>query len=72
MKKNAEWLSLVGFILVTFGILALALSFVGLRFTFLIWMDAPGHVFGFFVRIFMVVLGFLLVYVAKTDFKGEG
>lgn len=71
MKKNAEWLSLVGFILFTLGISALALSFVGLRFSFLIWLDAPGHVFGFFVRLLMVVLGFLLVYISKTNFKGE-
>jgi hypothetical protein len=71
MKKNAEWLSLVGFILVTLGISALALSFVGLRFTFLIWLDAPGHFFGFIIRVLMVVLGFLLVYIAKTNFRGE-
>ena len=71
MKKNAAWLSLVGFILVTLGIGALALSFVGLRFSFLTWLDAPGHFFGFIARILMVVVGFLLVYIAKSDFKGE-
>lgn len=71
MKKNAEWLSLVGFVLVTLGISALALSFVGLRFSFLIWLDAPGRFFGFAVRVLMVVFGFLLVYIAKSDFKGE-
>lgn len=71
MKKNAEWLSLVGFVLVTLGVGALALSFVGLRFTFLSWLDGPGHFFGFIIKVLMVVLGFLLVYVAKSNFKGE-
>lgn len=71
MKKNAEWLSLVGFVLVTFGVGALALSLVGLRFSFLTWLDAGGHFLGFIIKMAMVVFGFLLVYVAKSNFKGE-
>ena len=66
MKKNAEWLSLVGFILVTLGISALALSFVGLRFSFLTWLDAPGRFFGFAVRVLMVVIGFLGYKISKA------
>lgn len=71
MKKNAAWLSLVGFVLVTLGVGALALSFVGLRFTFLTWIDTAGQSFGLMVKLLMVVAGFLLVYIAKSDFKGE-
>lgn len=71
MKKNAEWLSLVGFVLVTFGVGALALSLVGLRFSFLTWLDAAGHAVGFVIKLTMVVIGFLLVYVAKSNFRGE-
>jgi hypothetical protein len=71
MKKNAEWLSLVGFVLVTLGVGALALSLVGLRFSFLTWLDAGGNGLGFLLRLLMVVAGFMLVYVAKSNFKGE-
>lgn len=71
MKKNAEWLSLVGFLLVTFGVAALALSLIGLRFTFLTWIDAGGHQLGFIIRLLMVVVGFVLVFLAKSDFRGE-
>ena len=71
MKKNKGTLTLIGFILISLGFLAIILSMVGLRFTFLSWIDAPGALFGFTIRLLMVVTGFVLVYFAQSDFAGE-
>jgi hypothetical protein len=71
MKKNKGTLTLIGFILIALGFLAIILSMVGLRFTFLSWIDAPGALFGFAIRLLMVITGFVLVYFAQSDFAGE-
>lgn len=70
MRKNKSILTLVGFLLIALGFMAIILSLVGLRFSFLAWLDAPGALFGFVIRLLMIVTGFILVYFAQTDFEG--
>jgi membrane protein insertase Oxa1/YidC/SpoIIIJ len=69
--KNKGLLTLLGFILVIIGFLALVLSIVGVKFSFLLWIDRPGPLFGFLVRILMIITGFVLVYLAQTNYRGE-
>ncbi len=71
MKQKRGLLSLLGFLLVVIGFLALVYSLVGLKIAFLVWLDLPGPLFGFVMKLVMVILGFVLVYIDQTDFKGE-
>lgn len=71
MLKNKALLTLIGFILIALGFLALVLSIVGVKIAFLLWIDQPGPLFGFLFRILMILGGFVLVYLAQTNFKGE-
>lgn len=71
MKKQRGVLSLLGFLMVVIGFLALVYSLVGLKLSFLVWLDMPGPLFGFVMKLLIVIVGFVLVYVDQTDFKGE-
>lgn len=62
----------IGFLLFFFGMVAIVLSIVGVQLTFLTFIDAPGRLFGFVMRILMVVIGIVMVFLAKSDFAGEG
>lgn len=71
MTKNRGLITLVGFLLAGTGFLALILSLVGLQLSFLTWIDAPGRLFGFVVRLVMIIVGIVIIYLAQTNFKGE-
>jgi len=71
MKKNKGWWTLLGFLLLAVGFLALVLSLVGIQFAFLAWMDAIGPLFGFVMRILMILGGVVIIYMAQSDFRGE-
>ena len=69
---NKSILTLIGFLLFLFGSLALVLSLVGIQLTMLTWIDAPGPLFGFIVRLAMIIVGITMVAVVRSDFEGEG
>lgn len=71
MIKNRGWITLVGFLLAGVGFLALILSLVGLQLSFLTWIDAPGGLFGFVVRLVMIMAGIVLIYFGQTDLEQE-
>lgn len=68
--KKAAWVT-VGFLLFIFGFSALVLSLVGIKLSFLVWLDYPGALFGFLMKIFMVVAGIVVVYLSTSDWKAE-
>ncbi len=71
MKKNKGLFTLVGFLLFVYGTLALVLSLIGAKLSFLVWLDAPGALFGLIMKLLMIMLGVIIVYLARTDFSGE-
>ena len=72
MNGNRKgWLTLIGFLIAGTGLFALVLSLVGIKLSFLTWIDLPGPLFGFIFRIVMIVGGILLIILTQTDFKGE-
>ncbi len=71
MNNNKGWLTLVGFLLAGTGFLALVLSLVGVKLSFLTWIDAPGPLFGFVMRLLMILVGIVIIYLTQTDFEGE-
>jgi len=72
MKKNKGISTLVGFVLVIIGFMSLILNMVGIKFAFLLWVDALGATTGFVIRLAMIIIGFVVIYIAQTDFRGEG
>ncbi|MBI5915451.1 MAG: hypothetical protein HY842_08745 [Bacteroidetes bacterium] len=68
--KKAGWITFA-FLLFIFGFTALVLSVVGVKITFLAWLDAPGALFGFLMKIGMIVAGIVIVYLTTTDWRSE-
>ena len=62
--------TLIGFVLFAVGLLSLLLNFVGVEFAFLSWLD-KSSVSGFLIRISMVVIGAIIMFIARSDFSGE-
>ena len=69
MKKTI-WVT-VGFLLFIIGFTALILSIVGVRLTYLTWLDAPGRLFGFLMRLLMIIGGVVIVYLSVTDWRNQ-
>ncbi len=68
--KKAAWIT-TGFLLFIFGFSALVLSLVGVKISFLVWLDYPGALFGFLAKIFMIIAGIIVVYLSVSDWKAE-
>lgn len=63
--------TLIGFLLFLYGMLALVLTLIGAQLTFLTWLDSFGAGIGFVAKVVMVIVGLVLVYIARSDFAGE-
>lgn len=70
-EKTRVVITTIGFLLAGVGFLALVLSIVGVKLSYLVWLDRPGALFGFVARLVMIIAGFILVYVGKTDLEQE-
>lgn len=69
--KNKGLFTLVGMVLIGIGFLAIMLNMIGLRFEFLTWIDNFGRFAGFLIRIAFIVVGFVIIAVAQTNFEQE-
>ena len=63
--------TLIGFVLVVVGIVALVLSVVGVKLSFLVFIDKPGPTFGLVVRLMMIISGFVIAVLNTTNWKEE-
>ncbi len=69
MKRGI--IALIGFLIFATGLLALLLSLVGIQFSFLTWIDKPSPMFGFLMRLAMIIVGLIIFYLAQTNFGSE-
>ena len=69
MKKNI--LTIVGFLLFLFGMSALVLSLVGVKLSFLVFIDKGGAGLGLAIRLGMIVGGLIMALIAKTNWIAE-
>lgn len=53
------------------GFVSLVLSFVGVKLSYLVWIDGWGGLPGFIIRILMVISGIVIVYLTLTDWRSE-
>lgn len=69
MKKGI-W-TLIGFLLFINGMVALILTLVSVKLAYLTWMDNISPLFGFIVKVLMVLAGVLVIVIASTDWDKE-
>jgi uncharacterized integral membrane protein len=68
--KKAIWTS-IGFLLFIIGFVALVLSLVGVKLSYLNWIDNWGGLPGFIIRLLMIISGIVIVYLTVTDWRRE-
>jgi len=61
----------IGFILFLLGVYSLVLMFVGIKLSFLTWIDASGRGLGLLVRIVMIVGGAVMIVLSRGNFSGR-
>ncbi|MEM6724072.1 MAG: hypothetical protein AAF598_08540 [Bacteroidota bacterium] len=69
--KNKGLITLLGYLLFSLGMLSIILSIVGVKLAFLSWIDAPGRLTGFLIKLFMLVIGLIIMFVARADWSDE-
>ena len=69
MKKTI--LIVAAFLLFLFGASALVLSLVGVKLSFLVWLDAGGATLGFVLRLIMIFGGVTLAWLAQHNWEAE-
>lgn len=69
MRNRPLW-AVVGFLMFSLGILSLILSIVGLRFSFLAFMDGYA-IWSVLFQLLLLFGGIGILYVARTTDAGE-
>ena len=62
---------IIGFLLVLFGMSALVLSLVGIKLSFLTFIDAGGATLGLVIRLLMIFGGAVIALLANHDWASE-
>jgi len=60
----------VGFLLFLIGMTSISLSLIGLKYSFLVWIDKNPQL-GFLAKVGMIIAGIILVVLARTDWNQE-
>ena len=53
------------------GVLSIVFSMIGLRFTFLAFLERPGELFSFVIKLVMTFSGIIIIALARTDWSQE-
>ena len=68
MNKK-DFFTLIGFLLFIFGFTALTLSLVGIKWSFLAWMDHLSPLFALVMKILMIIVGIVVVAFQRLDWS---
>ena len=63
--------TLIGFLLFIMGGTALVLSLVGLKLSYLMWIDAGGGLIGFMIRIIMMIGGIVIAVLNTGNWRED-
>lgn len=64
VTKRDLW-TIAGFLLFVFGFTALTMSLVGVKWSFLSWMDQISPLVGLMGKLGMIILGLIIVVLAQ-------
>ena len=71
-SKTSTILTIIGFFLFFFGMMALVLSMLDLRIPFMNWIpETFGRLIALLVNLSMIILGLVAVVAARGNFSGE-
>lgn len=71
-SKTSTILTIIGFLLFFFGMMALVLSMLDLRIPFMDWIpEMFGRLVAFVVHLSMIIMGLVVVVAARGNFSGE-
>ena len=70
MKNKGLWL-LLGYTLMTLGLIALGMQVVGVHWAFLGFIEWGGRLLALIIKILMVIAGVLIIVFANTDWERE-
>jgi len=68
-KSKKSWMLGVGFLLFIIGMLSFVLNLVGLQLSYLSFLDQFGILISVSVKLFMVIGGLVLAFLASTNSK---
>jgi hypothetical protein len=71
MNKYKNLLTFTGFLLIIIGFLSMIVSVVGLKFSFLLFIESWGSLVGFVIKLLIIMVGFILTYIGQTNFSGK-
>jgi hypothetical protein len=71
MNKYKNLLTFTGFLLIITGFLSMIVSVVGLKFSFLLFIESWGSLVGFVIKLLIIMVGFILTYLGQTNFSGK-
>jgi hypothetical protein len=71
MSKYKNLLTILGFLLVVTGFLSMIVRVVGLKFSFLLFLESWGSLVGFVLKLLIIMIGFILTYLGQTNFSGK-
>ncbi|MCP4438935.1 MAG: hypothetical protein GY810_08315 [Aureispira sp.] len=66
MTKRVRW-TLLGFLLFLIGAVTLSINLVGLKFSFMAWIDTFGQLPGFIFKVALIVVGIVIAIVANSN-----
>lgn len=64
-------MTLTGFLLFMIGMLSLMLSTVGIHFSFLRFLEMWGSFVALFLKILLIIAGFVLIYLSKIHYPSK-
>ena len=68
MKKKDIY-TLIGFILFATGLTSIIFNIVGVEWVLLKWLSNFDPLFGFILKLFMIVGGMIMIYMSKVNFR---
>jgi len=63
--------TLIGIIFIGLGFLSMILSLIGVRFTFLAFLENYGRLASLLFKIFLVMGGIIMIALVQDNFAGE-
>lgn len=66
---RATIMLVLGFLIFLLGFTATVLMLVGIRYSFLAFIDAGGQTLGFVIRLLMIFGGLAMVYIYRNKFE---
>lgn len=70
MTQRAAYF-LAGFFVAGSGLYAMILMLVGVRLSYLVWLDGAGLLPGFLGRLVLIIVGSVLIFLGATDWERE-